>query len=207
LWGIAFNKNGGIEDQTAYDMLKGIRVGTNEVVLLDFVPATGLYYYVQGRNYLAGEIILDIPEWIIEPDSTKIICGYSCKKANADYLGRKWEVWYSEEIPLNGGPWLLWGTPGLILDARDSEKMFLFKFTGVEPLSDEGRRLFLKEYYPQQGEKTSYYQTSLKTAETLHTKYKTDSDYFLQEFGGILSGKIKLPPYTPLIPTEYWKTK
>lgn len=40
-------------------------------------------------------------------------------QAEGDFLGRKWQVWYAEDIPVNSGPWKLGGLPGLILEAKD----------------------------------------------------------------------------------------
>lgn len=65
-------------------------------------------------------------------DSTKTICEYECKQAVGSVYGRTWTVWYSIELPLNYGPYILNGLPGLIMAARDSEGLFDFKAVGVE---------------------------------------------------------------------------
>ncbi len=67
-------------------------------------------------------------------DETKEIEGYVCKKAKAEIYGRTWEVWYTEELPLSFGPWLLRGLPGLILEAQDTENAFHFTLAGLEQL-------------------------------------------------------------------------
>lgn len=68
---------------------------------------------------------LEQPVWTIE-DRDSVICEYACRFATADYLGRKWQVWFAKDIPVSDGPWYLHGLPGLILEAKDSEGFFTF---------------------------------------------------------------------------------
>lgn len=55
-------------------------------------------------------------------DTVKIYDGHKCKKAVADFRGRKWIAWYTEEIPVTYGPWKMAGLPGLILQAATDDK-------------------------------------------------------------------------------------
>lgn len=59
-------------------------------------------------------------------DSTKIICGFDCKKAIGDYGGRSFEVYYTESLPSPVGPWKLGGLPGVILSAEDAGGTYSF---------------------------------------------------------------------------------
>lgn len=61
----------------------------------------------------------------------KNILGYNCHKAIAEIRGRKWEVWYTSEIPNPIFPWKLKHTPGAILEAYDSGKNFHFTATKI----------------------------------------------------------------------------
>lgn len=56
-------------------------------------------------------------QWIIVEDSTKNILGFDCLFAYSDYHGRRWNVWFTPEIPIQDGPWKLYGLPGIILAA------------------------------------------------------------------------------------------
>ena len=63
---------------------------------------------------------------------TKELLGYTCQRATAGIGGRTWNVWFTLDIPVAEGPWLLGGLPGLILEAADSEGLFHFKAIELE---------------------------------------------------------------------------
>lgn len=64
-----------------------------------------------------------------------IISGMRCNKACLDWHGRKWQAWYTTEIPISEGPWKLCGLPGLILQAEEQSGIFSFRFSGLEHVS------------------------------------------------------------------------
>ncbi len=70
-------------------------------------------------------------EWEILPE-TEPVLGYECNKATAKFRGREYVVWFSPEIPVNDGPWKLYGLPGLILKAETTDHLFAFKAIGLE---------------------------------------------------------------------------
>ena len=70
------------------------------------------------------------PEWEIT-DETKEIVGYECVEAVTDYRGRKWVAWFAPELPLQEGPWKLCGLPGLILEAYDVNRDYVFECCGL----------------------------------------------------------------------------
>lgn len=65
-------------------------------------------------------------------NESKDIGGFSCKKAIANFRGREYICWYSEEIPLSYGPWKLQGLPGIILEARSNDGFFEIKFNKIK---------------------------------------------------------------------------
>lgn len=65
-------------------------------------------------------------------DSQKQILGFDCIKATANYHGRNWSAWFSEEIPLVDGPWKLTGLPGLILEAETDDGLYKLSATGLQ---------------------------------------------------------------------------
>lgn len=68
--------------------------------------------------------------WSIRPDTTTVL-GYVCQQAEAEYAGRRWRVWFTPEIPVDGGLWKFNGLPGLILKAEDDRGYFRFTATEI----------------------------------------------------------------------------
>ena len=77
-------------------------------------------------------------EWDVEEGDT-LICGYQCQKASTAFGGRKWNVWYTLDVPYSDGPWKLCGLPGLIMKADDDKGDY--SFTAVEISKGNGRRM------------------------------------------------------------------
>lgn len=65
-------------------------------------------------------------------DSTKEFLNYKCQKAECDFRGRHWTAWFTEEIPVNDGPWKFSGLPGLILEAYDTGMQYKFIIRSIE---------------------------------------------------------------------------
>lgn len=75
-------------------------------------------------------------EWTIEND-TCLILNYLCYKATTKFRGREYEVYFAPEIPINEGPWKLYGLPGLILEAKTTDGFFSFRAIGLEEISNK----------------------------------------------------------------------
>ena len=65
-------------------------------------------------------------------DETKKIGKFLCKKAIANFRGRKYICWYTEEIPLPYGPWKLQGLTGMILEATSEDNFFKINFKRIK---------------------------------------------------------------------------
>ncbi len=105
---------------------------------------TPVYYQLYSRkkthvttSYISDGYVyeepLSMPEWTVHND-TMTIQGYTCRRATTLFLGREWEVYFAPEIPMNKGPWKLWGLPGLIVQATDKDNFFLFDLKSFEQL-------------------------------------------------------------------------
>lgn len=79
---------------------------------------------------------LNIQNWEIK-DSVKTIMGYDTKMAECYFRGRHWTAWFTEEIPVNNGPWKLGNLPGLIMQAYDDGMQYHFLIVGLQRVSDE----------------------------------------------------------------------
>ena len=69
-------------------------------------------------------------EWELSSDTTTIH-GYICQKADVDFRGRRWTVWFTPQIPIDGGLWKFNGLPGLILRAYDASEHFYFDLHSI----------------------------------------------------------------------------
>jgi len=100
------------------------------------------------RNFNREKIVLRFPKsaaldqftvedtwikiiWEIKNESRQI-GKFICKKAIGDFRGRTYIAWFTEEIPLPYGPFKLYGLPGLIIEAEDTEKMFSVQMKHIE---------------------------------------------------------------------------
>jgi GLPGLI family protein len=67
-----------------------------------------------------------IVKWIIT-DENKVVLSKLCQKATTTFKGRKWEAWFTTEVPYSVGPWKLNGLPGAILFAYDRDNDVIFQ--------------------------------------------------------------------------------
>ena len=86
------------------------------------------------------------PSWEFISDTLSIL-GYVCQKAVTTFRGRKYEAWFTPEIPINDGPWKLYGLPGLILKASADNGLFLFEAIGLEYPDKKERITLDKDSY------------------------------------------------------------
>lgn len=74
---------------------------------------------------------LEPQPWEILPD-TDMILGLHCQKAICQWRGRSYTAWYSEEIPINDGPYKFFGLPGLIVSVEDATGEYSWQLRGIE---------------------------------------------------------------------------
>lgn len=66
---------------------------------------------------------------LVEGD--KEILGYKCKKATVKHRGREYIAWYTIDIPINKGPYVFEGLPGLIMEIEDRDQKYHFVAVGI----------------------------------------------------------------------------
>lgn len=69
-------------------------------------------------------------------DSVTTVLGYECRSAVCSFRGRRWTVFYAEDIPIADGPWKLHGLPGLIMKASDEKGHYTFECIGIKSKAD-----------------------------------------------------------------------
>lgn len=79
---------------------------------------------IEGKHFAYNEITPNF-DWKMKNESKEIL-GYQTKKATVAYGGRNWTAWYTEEIPIQFGPYTFNGLPGLILEIYDEKNHYHF---------------------------------------------------------------------------------
>lgn len=82
--------------------------------------------------------------WIVGTSKKKIL-GYDCTEATCNYRGRDYEAWFTTAIPLEDGPWMFGGLPGLILAIHDTKNQYVFQCTGISQ-KQEPIKMFERTY-------------------------------------------------------------
>lgn len=100
------------------------------------------------KDKLNNEIILlkeEIPKinWKIFEKEEKIILSYNCIKAQGEFRGRIYTVWFAPKIPVKHGPWKLQGLPGLILKVEDNFSEVFFTAENIELLEQNNLNIII----------------------------------------------------------------
>lgn len=126
---------------------KGYAKGTTTIYVQNFhknQARTINTYFSYGFMY--DEPITTI-KWQIDDNENVEISGFQCKKAKAVCFGRKWMVYFTPEIPINNGPFKLWGLPGLIIKAWDKDNYFTYELKGFKQLTATNPIILRKSNY------------------------------------------------------------
>lgn len=73
--------------------------------------------------------------WKILPDRQKI-GDFNAQKATTEFAGRKWEAWFSSELPFQDGPYKFHGLPGLIIKLQDHTGTHQFELAGISKFTE-----------------------------------------------------------------------
>lgn len=119
--------------------------------------------------------------WKILPETTKI-GDYKVQKAEADFGGRKWIAWFSQDIPVMDGPYKFSSLPGLILKAEDSTGDYSFDLKETKKITQ------LPPFFNRGGNVLSVRRTDY---EKQMTNYKNDAVSFLNAQSGMRGGRME----------------
>lgn len=68
--------------------------------------------------------------WKIDKE-TKDISSMKTQKAFTSYGGRNWTAWFTNEIPLQEGPYVFQGLPGIIVEISDDKNDYVFSLVQI----------------------------------------------------------------------------
>ena len=101
--------------------------------LKDLVSKSDLIIYKDNSTNIklldkVGEVAIstnkpDKLDWIIKKDK-KVIGGHNCQQAEVIYKNQKWIAWFSNDLPVQDGPFIFKGLPGLILMIENDHYKF-----------------------------------------------------------------------------------
>ncbi|WP_124643308.1 GLPGLI family protein [Amniculibacterium aquaticum] len=82
-------------------------------------------------------------------NETKTILGFNVQKAVANYGGRNWIAWFCKDIPLQYGPHVFYGLPGLILEVHDDSNNFSYTLVKTENHKEYHSNFDIKNIFDQ----------------------------------------------------------
>ncbi|MEF9987055.1 MAG: GLPGLI family protein [Bacteroidales bacterium] len=138
--------NDGLTPIEVMEKIRGIPRGLTWSTNKQFINNNCVYHNKMMTRVFFAEFPLHLPKWTILQD-TLIINSYVCKKAVAQFMGRKWTAWFTTDITINDGPWLLWGLPGFIMQAYDSNRYFIFECYNIGRLTIPYAVLGAQDFY------------------------------------------------------------
>ncbi len=101
----------------------------------------GIKGEMKSREFLLNKVYYvkeSIPhlDWKILHRS-KVIQGLSCREASCNFRGRTYYVWFTQDIPIQNGPWKLGGLPGLIIEAHDELNEIKFSLQSFKRITQD----------------------------------------------------------------------
>lgn len=144
----------------------------------NFTPNPNIYRLDEIKNNLNWKILNEI----------KIINKYTCQRAQLQYKGRKWNAWFTKEIPLSFGPYVFDGLPGAILYIEDSGKNYAFELISLTNYELLNKTAFLNTLHS--------IKISKKQFIKINTDYYNDPYKEMRNNGSLIensSGELGIP--------------
>lgn len=125
-------------------------------------------------------------------NDTKSILGYTCYKATAEFRGRKYTAWYSKDIPINNGPYLFNGLPGLIMEIEDRKNHY--HFTAIA-MDKKPMNIYLRN-------EDQIFKITRKKFREIQKTYHDNPAFFhgssYDAEGNVIRETVKAKPYNPI---------
>jgi len=172
-----YNGQNSIGSEEASEYLK-IRVLWNNVIFKNRNLMT-----VQDRFKYVYQYEEELPKmkWNLDKGE-KILLSHKCNKATVNYRGRNYTAWYTTDIPINNGPYIFGGLPGLILEAEDVDKKYSFEAVGITKTP-----------------KPIYLRNEKNILMTTREKFRNAQKTYKENPGAFYSGKAYNEDGTPIV--------
>lgn len=73
---------------------------------------------------------MNLFSWKFTQESDTIL-SYSCKVAEANFLGRNYKAWFSTKIPFRAAPWKIHGLPGVVLKLESTDGFYMLEAINI----------------------------------------------------------------------------
>lgn len=140
---IATFKNAKATQQTHFDFtnLKQSKVST------EVIKTYPDYKRTLKKEISSNDLLINNDkklDWKITKEKSKVL-GYDVQKATTTLYGRKWNVWFASDIPIQDGPHEFCGLPGLIVRAEDSKGDHSFTLIGTKKIETDSDKILNKK--------------------------------------------------------------
>lgn len=205
--GNAYSKFGEL-NTIKYDSLTEKYSHTESIGSIEFnqlSPLVAKWKTVLLRDIMSGKIIIQdkakdtfqytesqpVFNWKVENEKKEIL-GYTCQKATVDFRGRKYHAWFSKDIPINSGPYIFNGLPGMILEIEDEKNHYHFTAIGIDKKKSD---IYLRN------DQTIFEVDRTKFRQVQKSYYENPSFYMNKTYdanGNAINDKMKARPYNPI---------
>ncbi len=115
-------------------------------------PSYDIYFYDMVDMDLYKVKENEDMKWHISSEKERV-GAYNTQKATTDFGGRSWTAWFTQDIPIQDGPYKFHGLPGLIVKIEDAEKTHIMTLIAqhhkdkedLEDSKSKGFRLYRSE--------------------------------------------------------------
>lgn len=117
-------------------------MGDNSFTVINYEENLSYKYYFYFKDVYKIKESVKL-NWELKPETKKIGI-YLCRKAVLKYKGRTWEAWYTQDLPIQGGPYIFRNLPGLIVYMEDYSGSYKFILHAIKKTYD---RLYFENMY------------------------------------------------------------
>lgn len=110
-------------------------------------------------------------KWNITSDKEKIGT-YNTQKATTEFGGRKWNAWFSTDLPFQDGPYKFYGLPGLIVKIEDDSGNYSWELKGNKKVNNFEELSYIEKISP--GGSAKRVEVSRDKFETTIADFKKD---------------------------------
>lgn len=144
--------------------------------------AKNVMWSLEDRRQVVEEK-MDSFQWEFTQD-TDTILNYICRKATSEFRGRKYEAWFTTELPFRAAPWKVHGLPGVVLKLQVDTNYYVLeaKHLSISDSKEEIKTPFGRTDYSSWEEYLKGYaelqKERIKNTKALEIKYGRKYEFY-----------------------------